>query len=460
MYSDVNIGSMLDNIRQFIFSITPIFVLENGIYFLCKSDIISNATIVFEYGDEAEEIRLTGPMSIDMLSEIIYRHIHMDKYLKALMKRLEESIKSIVNKELSLKFIEYLEYVKFFVRLVEVEFKTPLSRAISERFIHLRVGDVGKAIMLLENEKNKSLKFIHDWRIENMLKPPEGKIRVITKNGVLEYSFKQIEKNVYRMYGETKNRILDVDKVTRILFLLVMKNLEAKRVKYISALERKIREGLFSKDQVLVALTKTLIEESYIRVPVEVDGVETYLGLRINNKDVYAFINTGEYVIKEVLNRDNFGAYVYFPPVDICVKLQIEEKEDGESIIVPVEAPVIIDEYAHPTLPTRRGKRTICLGTHNQYVIKLINAAKEVAMKGKTVELSEYNYIVGTSHQALKEILVTAFRVMRYGYRPGANPYRHAVSCVRYPGVKILSHEELAEVRSRGNIEIIDGERL
>ncbi|MEX0568720.1 MAG: hypothetical protein Q6363_006115 [Candidatus Njordarchaeota archaeon] len=449
---------MIDRIKQFIFSITPLFVMREGIYFLCKSEIIADATIIFEYGGEVEDIGLTGPIDISTLSDIVYRHVRMDQYLKALMWKLEENLKSIVNKELSLDFLEYLKYVKFFIKLAEVEFKSSLSKAIDEKFLRLKMGNIEKAIMIIENEKNKSLKFIHDWRIEDMFRPSENRIRVITKSGVLEYSSRQIEKNVYRVYGETKRQILDIEKATRILFLLSMKNLEAKRVRYLSVIEKKIREGLLTKDQMLIALTKTLLEESSIRVPIEVDGIRTYLGLRIHNKDVYVFINTSEYVVKEVINRNNLGAYVYFPPIDVCVKLQTEEKENGESVVVPVEAPVILDEYAHPSIPVRSGKRTICLGTHNQYVIKLINAAKEVAIKGKMVKLSEYNYIVGTSHQALKEILITAFRIMRYGYRPGANPHQHAVNCVRYHGVKILSPDELAEIKRKG-IEIIEGDR-
>ena len=451
----VGVSELSKSLVDFVREITPIFILRDGVYLLSNSEKLADKTIIFELSGESQEIYLTGPISLRLLSELIYSHLNLNEYISSLVNSTEKKLREMISGDMSLELIEYSRYVEFMLRLIRKELGKKLLSVISKSDIYVYRGNIEEALVLIQNEKNKSMQFLHSFDVEKLLLPEEGRIRVIVKRGMFEYTAKPIGPDTIKMIGESKRVLNDMDRVCRILLLLAFREVEKKRIKLLSRIESRIKSGLLTSRQYIFALTRKLIKDKRLEFPVEVDGIRTYIGLRLDGKNIYAFLSTGEYVIREVLNKRKFGVFVYFPPVDICVKLQSGESEDGRIVVYPVEAPVIIDEYDHPSIRTRRGERTICLGALRGYVDQIINAAKDVATKGKNVEIKSYGVTIISPEQALKEVLLVTFRVMRYGYVPGANPYKHAVNCSGFKGIKIVNSDNIIELKRRG-VEIVD----
>ena len=450
----LDVEEAINLIVDYISDLTPIFIIDRGLYLLSNVDTLSNKTIIFEYGDESKEINLTGPLSMKFLSESLYEHLHMERHLNRLVGRLEEELKEMIDEDFSVELIEYSRYVEFMLRVLRKEFGVDPSRIPLD--VDMYVGGKGleQALILIQREKNRSLQFLHDWRIDRILIPPEGKIYVITKKGLFEYSI--IESgDIIRMLGETRKLVKDMRSLARVLLLLAWRGLEVRRVKKLSSMEAQLRSGAMSSDRLLLALTRKLVREKRIEFPVVVEGVRTSIGLRLIKGKVYAFISSGEYVVREVMNKRKFGVFVYFPPVDLCVELGSETREDGSVVIFPVESPVMIDDYLHPSVPSKHGKRTICLGNLRSYVDKIVATSKDVALEGKPKEVPGFKIRISSPEYALKEVLTTAFRIVRYGYVPGANPHNHAVDCTSFKGVRIVKSEEIKELKARG-VEIID----
>jgi len=451
----VEISKLSKFLVDFVREITPIFILSDGIYLLSNSEKLADKTIIFELSGESEEIYLTGPISLKLLSELIYSHLKLDEYVFSLVGSIEKKLREMICGDMSLELIEYSRYVEFILRLIRKELGKKFLTVISKADIYVYRGNIEKALVVIQSEKNKSIQFLHSFDVEKLLLPEEGRIRVIVKKGMFEYSAKTMGPDTIKMFGESKRILNDMGRVCRILLLLAFRGVEKKRIKLLSRIESRIKSGLLTSRQYIFALTRKLIKDKRLAFPVEVDGIRTYIGLRLDKKKIYAFLSTGEYVIREVLNKRKFGVFVYFPPVDICVRLQSEDREDGKTVIYPVEAPVIIDEYDHPSIRTRRGERTICLGALRGYVDQIINAAKDVALKGKSVEVRSYGVTIISPEQALKEALLVTFRVMRYGYVPGANPHKHAVNCAGFKGIKIVNSDNIIELKRKG-IEVVD----
>jgi len=453
-----DLSTFLGKIKEFLLDLGEIFFLPDGIYLHCTSRNLSSKILIFEQLGEGKSTTtkyLTGPMLISELTNILYRFLRFNRSLQRYFQVLDERIGDIMSREINIKILDYMRYVKFFITMLRKWFNVDISREVSLSELGIRKGGLESVLKYIREEKTKAFALIQRWNLLKFLVPPEGKMRVLNENGLFEYSIRSVPPNKLVVFVDSKRFVVSLRKVLGWLLFLVARNLELEKVRYLMHIEKRLEEGFISKDQLPIILTKELVERGRIAIPVSVAGVRTFVGLRLVGKTVYAYINTGEYAVREILGPHK-GLYVYFPPVDICVELRAKNLPDGNFVVYPVEVPVIIDEYLHPSVRERVGKRQVCLGKDGDFVGKLVLAAKEIAEKKKAkVQIIGGFTVISTEH-ALAEILRKAFTVVRYGYRPGMTPYRSAAACAGVAGVRIISDKrELEELKERG-VEIVE----
>jgi len=450
---------LIEKAKSFLLDLNEIFFLPDGVYLVSKSKTVANKVLIFEKMTDEEavfnEVYLTGPLLLLEFTNILYRYLRFDKGLKNYLRELDERIKDIMRREINTKILDYMRYVKFFVSMLRKWFRTDISEVVSLSELGIERSSVEKVLNYLQEEKTRAFSYVQRWDFTSFFLPPREKIRILSREGFFEYTVSSSTPEKLIALADSKRFIASFQEVLGKLLFLAARNLELERLRYLMHVEKRFKEGLISKDQLIIFLAKELVSKGRISLPVVVYGVRTMVGLRVANGTVYAFINTGEYVVKEILGTEK-GAYVYFPPVDICVELRARNLPDGSYVVYPVEAPVIIDEYYHPSIRERIGKRQVCLGNDGNFVNRIIAAAREIAEnKKESIQINDEFTVISTEH-ALAEILKKAFVVVRYGYRPGMTPYRSAAACAGIAGVRIIKDKrELEELRKRG-VEIIE----
>lgn len=458
--NELSAEELLGIIDSFVTKLQPLYFLQDGVYFLSKNKQLADKILII-LDDEPEFLFLTGPLPIRRFSRLIFRILGLKKYLELYTRKLNEQIKVKIRAKVSMKTITYLDFARSFVDMLIKYFGVAPNELANYVLVDSETLDsLVEVRTLLIDEHAKAKMFLEKWNPKKFLVPRENTIRLLDDNGYFEVKAYPIDDEKLRVFMRTKKKILDRTRLNRVFLVGAYWELERRKLIYIDAAMSVIDNILKSKQNIVVALAQKLEEEKRIEVPVDLGGIKTRVGLRIVNDVVYAFINTGEYIVKEVVNpryRTGPDVYIYFPPIDVCVELR-QEKLRNRTIIYPAEAPVLVDAFLHPSVKTPYGIRTVCLGDKNYYVMRLINAAKELASGSEKVMISDLGLIITSPEQVLAEILKTSFWVMRYGYKRGAKPHKYATDCAGRFGVKLITNKQELESYKRRGVEVVGEE--
>ncbi|MEM2222608.1 MAG: hypothetical protein QW143_04285 [Candidatus Korarchaeota archaeon] len=454
MVSSRDVLNYLNKIKEFLLELGELFFLPDGIYIQSVSRTLAEKVLIFEHPNRVvREVFLTGPIYISEFVRLIYRLLHLEEYLRRYLDNLNARIRSVINMEL-VEMTKHVIYIEFFLNMLKRWFNVDVSKKALIKELGVSREHLGSVLELIKGEiTNAYLGTSHRSLVSRIL-PSENRVRVLSKDGLLEYSANAV--SISRVYVslDSERPVAGLSEVLNWLYLLVTANLELEKLRNLKMLKKELESGFLSHDQLLGVLAKEFREKGFISMPVNIGNIETEIRLRSEGGCVYACISTGEYVVKEYLGSQE-GAYVYFPSADVCIELKVKQLSDEDFVVYPVEVPVMLDEYAHPSVRGNKGKRNVCLGRDESFINKLIIAAKDIAERKKEkVEIDGFTVL--SPEHALAEVLKRVFAIIRYGYKPGATPYRTAASCAGVAGVRIIiSNRELEELRRRG-LEILE----
>lgn len=454
MASSQSLSDYLSKIRELVLELGELFFLHDGLYLQSSSRALASRVLILEHsGEVIRDIFLTGPIHVSEFARLLYKLLHFERYLKWYLNELSASMRSIINMEL-LEMTEQVPYIEFFIDMLRKWFNVDVSKKGLAAKLGVSKEHLDKVFELINGEIMKAYSNLSRRSIASQFSPPENKIRILNRDGLFEYSASMTSASRVYAFLDSRNQVASLSEALGWLYIMVVAVLEVEKLRSLIALKKELEGGFLSQDQLLGVLAKEFRENGSIAVPVSIGNTRTEVRLRKEGEKVYVCISTGEYAVREFLGSQQ-GAYVYFPPVDVCIELKAKQLSNEKFVVYPVEVPVMLDAYAHPSVRENKGKRRVCLGRDETFISKLILAAKDIA-GGKEEKMEIDGFTVVSPDHAVAEVLKRVFAILRYGYKPGSTPYRTAASCAGIAGARvIISRRDLEELKASG-VEIIE----